>query len=100
MYRVWGDATWNGLVNQQDCAYIIKRYNIFTRRCDDIPDWRTPEQVKHDNEMAADQSPPRVTLQKIHFKRKAERELGLDKDAAEAYAEEEFTKLQKQLNGE
>jgi hypothetical protein len=30
-----------------DCAEVAK-YNIFTHRCDDVPDWRTPIQVKRD----------------------------------------------------
>ena len=67
IYRVWSrtidgsnitdhipDATWNtGLINQDPYwCELIAGLNIFTGRCDDLPDWRTLE-MRKDNEIRA-----------------------------------------------
>ena len=60
-YGVIPDATWNtGLINQdpQWCK-VFATLNIFTGRCDDIPDWRTLKDRKNDEERALFQQLPR-----------------------------------------
>lgn len=58
VYEVWREDTYaqgsDGWNNDNPCDGMVAHYNIFTRKCDDLPDWRHPENVIMDNERIAE----------------------------------------------
>ena len=63
LYKRWRRAwvAWGDDVDAATCS-DLKGMNIFTRRCDDLPDWRSKESKKEDAKRA-EQAP------KVHAKR-------------------------------
>jgi len=46
--RVYGSKGWNKDTGDIKCINISAA-NVFTQRCDDLPDWRHPDEVKADD---------------------------------------------------